>query len=37
MLMTGFHLGIYHSLETQLIIENVRTGEVVQRFTNKSW
>jgi uncharacterized RDD family membrane protein YckC len=37
MLATGFHLGIYHSLETQLVIENVRTGEVVQRLTNKSW
>ena len=36
-LTTGFNLGIYKSLETQVIIEDARTGEVVQTLTNKNW
>jgi hypothetical protein len=36
-LTTGFNLGIYKSLQTQVVIEDVRTGEIVQTLTNKNW
>jgi hypothetical protein len=36
-LTTGFNLGIYKSLETQVVIENARTGQIVQTLTNKNW
>jgi uncharacterized RDD family membrane protein YckC len=36
-LITGFNLGIYKSLVTEVVIEDARTGEVVQTVTNKNW
>jgi hypothetical protein len=36
-LTTGFELGIYKSLDTQIVIEDARTGEIVQTATNKNW
>jgi hypothetical protein len=36
-LTTGFNLGIYKSLETQVVIQDARTGEIVQTLTNKNW
>jgi uncharacterized RDD family membrane protein YckC len=36
-LTTGFNLGIYKSLETQVVIEDARTGEIVQTATNTNW
>ena len=36
-LTTGFNLGIYKSLDTEVVIEDAHTGEIVQKVTNKNW
>ena len=36
-LTTGFNLGIYKSLDTEVVVESVRTGEIIQQATSKNW
>jgi uncharacterized RDD family membrane protein YckC len=36
-LRTGFNVGIYKSYETQIRIQNARTGEIVQSQTIRNW
>ena len=36
-LATGFNLGIYKSIQTEVIVESMQTGEVIRRMSNHSW
>jgi hypothetical protein len=35
--VTGFNIGIYKSYETRILVENARTGQVLQTSATWNW